>query len=223
MDKKKNEKYDLERYRSLFLKFGFIAALAIMLLSFEWTSPISSFESSFTPETSFQDVEEIVVTRQELPKPPETKMVNTDVLNLVTNDTEIEEEMETPDLSSNEQTAIIQMYIPEEKTDPYTFVDVPDVMPEFPGGEPALLAWIGKHVKYPQLPRESGIEGKVYIRFAVTKSGKVDKVTVVRGVHEMLDNEAVRVISMLPKWAPALVKGKPVNVWYTVPIHFKLD
>ena len=104
-----------------------------------------------------------------------------------------------------------------------TILMLAEKMPEFPGGDLALRKYIAKNVKYPQEARENEIEGKVYVRFVVTKTGNIDDVTVVRSVDEILDNEAVRVIQTLPKWKPAeTADGEKVNVWYTVPIIFLL-
>jgi TonB family protein len=78
------------------------------------------------------------------------------------------------------------------------------------------------NVKYPQEARENNVQGKVYVRFIVTKTGDVDSVTVQRGVDPSLDAEAVRVVKALPKWKPGMQRGVPVNVYYTVPINFSL-
>jgi protein TonB len=66
------------------------------------------------------------------------------------------------------------------------------------------------------------IQGKVILRFIVTAEGNVENVSVVRGVHPLLDSEAVRVMSLCPKWEPGRMKGKPVNIYYSVPISFAL-
>ncbi|OQY05119.1 MAG: hypothetical protein B6I20_01835 [Bacteroidetes bacterium 4572_117] len=96
-------------------------------------------------------------------------------------------------------------------------------MPQFPGGEEGLRNYIAQNVKYPEYARVNGIEGKIYVRFVVTKTGDVDHVTIARGVDSILDNEALRVVKTLPKWMPAEQSGKKVNVWYTVPINFSLS
>ncbi len=96
-------------------------------------------------------------------------------------------------------------------------------MPQFPGGELGLRKYIAMNVKYPQEARKKNIQGKVYVRFIVTKTGAVDSVTVARKVDPVLDAEAVRVVSTLPKWQAGKQKGVPVNVWYTVPISFRLE
>lgn len=97
-----------------------------------------------------------------------------------------------------------------------------DKMPEFPGGENALRSLIESSINYPKTAIENGISGKVYVSFVVTKNGEIANCEIARGVHESIDEEAVRVISELPKWTPGKVNNEPVNIRYTVPIQFKL-
>ncbi|MBN2755534.1 MAG: TonB family protein [Bacteroidales bacterium] len=95
-------------------------------------------------------------------------------------------------------------------------------MPEFPGGELGLRNYISRRVKYPDAARELGIEGRVFVRFVVTSNGKVSNVTLARGVHNLLDEEAIFVVKNLPNWKPGEQKGEKVNVWYIIPINFSL-
>lgn len=96
-------------------------------------------------------------------------------------------------------------------------------MPGFPGGEEALLKHISDHIEYPTMAVERGIEGRVTVRFVVNKDGYVQDVTVIRGVHELLDKEAVRVIQSLPRWNPGKQNGVAVAVYYNVPVNFTLQ
>ena len=95
--------------------------------------------------------------------------------------------------------------------------------PQFPGGQAALLKWVADHIKYPAVAQENGIQGRVTVQFVVTKNGTVGQVKVVRGKDPDLDKEAVRVVKSLPKFEPGKMNGHPVNVWYTLPIAFKLQ
>ena len=96
-------------------------------------------------------------------------------------------------------------------------------MPSFPGGDVALMKFIKDNMIYPPEALKNRIEGKVIIQFVVTKTGKVGKVKVVRSVNKELDQEAVRLIKMLPDFSPGRNNvGEPVNVWYTLPVIFKL-
>ena len=97
-------------------------------------------------------------------------------------------------------------------------------MPSFPGGDVALMKFIKDNMIYPPEALKNRIEGKVIIQFVVTKTGKVGKVKVVRSVNKELDQEAVRLIKMLPDFSPGRNNvGEPVNVWYTLPVSFNLS
>ena len=113
---------------------------------------------------------------------------------------------------------ITQAPVEEEK--PYVAVEQ---MPQFPGGDTELLSFIAKNLHYPTIAQENGVQGKVYIRFVVSKSGTVQGVTVLKSLDPYCDKEAIRVIKMLPKWIPGRQNGINVPVYYTVPITFKLQ
>jgi len=98
-----------------------------------------------------------------------------------------------------------------------------EVMPQFPGGDKALLEYIAKNLKYPVEAQKAKEEGKVYIRFIVNEKGEAKNPTIMRGVSTLLDNEAKRLIESLPKWTPGKQHGKNVSVYYVIPILFKLD
>ena len=96
-------------------------------------------------------------------------------------------------------------------------------MPQFPGGDAALIKYIDSHLQYPPEAAKQGIQGKVIVQFVVDKTGKVGEVKVVRSVDKDLDKEAVRIIKTLPKFIPGRQNGQAVSVWYTLPVTFKLS
>jgi TonB family protein len=100
---------------------------------------------------------------------------------------------------------------------------VADEMPEFPGKEEAFKKYIAENVQYPEEARKKNIQGKVFVRFIVNENGLVENAEAVVKVDELLDKEAIRIISNSPAWKPAKIKGKPVKVWYTAPIYFMLE
>lgn len=106
-----------------------------------------------------------------------------------------------------------------EKQQPFVVVEE---MPMFPGGDSALLAYIVKNTVYPEEAKKAGIGGRVIARFCVTSTGAVNQVSVLRGVSPELDKEAMRVVSGLPPFKPGRQGGKPVDVWYMVPITFSV-
>jgi TonB family protein len=104
-----------------------------------------------------------------------------------------------------------------------TVYQVVEQMPQFPGGEYALMEHISKNIVYPVEAKEKEIQGRVFINFVIEKDGSVSNVKVLRGIGGGCDEEAVRAVSSLPKWKPGKQKGKPVRVHYQIPILFKLD
>jgi protein TonB len=94
--------------------------------------------------------------------------------------------------------------------------------PTFPGGESAMLQWVANRVNYPDYAKNNNIQGKVFIQFIINKEGIVEDVTILRGVHPVLNDEAIRVVKTFPKWKPGEVCGKNVKVSFQIPINFKL-
>jgi TonB family protein len=99
---------------------------------------------------------------------------------------------------------------------------VVEEMPLFPGGEKALFDFIYANLKYPENEKKNNIQGRVILRFCVNYLGGIDRVSVLKSVNPALDAEAIRVISMLPTWQPGKQGGKPVSVWYSLPVIFQL-
>jgi periplasmic protein TonB len=99
---------------------------------------------------------------------------------------------------------------------------VVEEMPMFPGGDVELLKYIGEHTQYPEVAKENNIQGRVIVRFCVTSKGGVSQVSILKGVDPELDAEAIRVVNTLPAFKPGKQGGKPVPVWYMVPITFTL-
>lgn len=101
----------------------------------------------------------------------------------------------------------------------YTIVEQ---QPVFPGGYEAMIEFFKKNIRYPRAARNNGIEGRVFVGFVVNKNGSIGGSTVVKGVHPLLDEEALRVIGLMPDWRPGVQGGKAVNVRFIAPIIFKL-
>lgn len=100
--------------------------------------------------------------------------------------------------------------------------DVVEVMPQFPGGQIAMLQYLMKNIKYPEQAMKEGIQGRVTVRFIVEKDGSISDVKPVLSVHPLLNKEAVRVVKSMPKWSPGKHNGKPVRVRFNLPVMFKL-
>jgi TonB family protein len=109
----------------------------------------------------------------------------------------------------------------DDQTMYYTVIES---MPQFPGGESALLSFIQKNLtKLPITQCYNGIPGKVICRFVVEKDGSVSNITVIRSLDPACDKEAVRVLKLLPKFTPGKQNGQAVRVYYTLPVIFKLE
>lgn len=108
------------------------------------------------------------------------------------------------------------------KEDDYTLKKI-DKQPEFPGGTTAVFEFINRNLKYPPKAFRLNLQGKVYVGFTVREDGSVDNVSAMRGIGAGCDEEAVRVIKLMPKWKPAETNGTPVEVSLVVPVKFAID
>jgi TonB family protein len=108
------------------------------------------------------------------------------------------------------------------ETPPSEVFVVVEEMPAFPGGDKAMMEFIYNNIVYPEEAKEKNIQGRVVLRFVVKYNGEVGNVQVIKGVDPLLNKEAQRVIESLPVWKPGKQGGKPVNVWYSVPVTFQL-
>ncbi len=102
------------------------------------------------------------------------------------------------------------------------FAGVVELQPEFPGGESAMMNFIAQNLKYPKEQLDSGIQGRVIVKFKVDTLGNVCEPTIIRGKGPALNQEAIRLVKSFPRFSPGMLNGKKVNVWFTLPIVFKL-
>lgn len=188
---------------------------------------------------------------EEIPEPEEEEALAEEILNtekftefLVQKDEDVKEEVKSADEVKDTSTALGSVnfdqgtddlnivrehkneVIVEEKApvveETKVFTSV-EQMPQFPGGEAELLKWISTHIKYPAIAMENNVQGKVVVQFVVTRDGSIGEVKIARGKDPDLDKEAMRVVKTLPKFIPGKMNGQAVNVWYTLPINFKLQ
>ena len=195
-----------------------------------------------------EEPEEEVQEKVELPEPealPEEILNTVKVTELlIAKDEEVskEDEIKTADELKETETAfgstdfdqgtddrnVVREYkneviVEEKKPEPEKVVTAVEQMPQFPGGEAALMKYLSQNINYPQVAMENGIQGRVIVQFVVTKNGTVGEVKVIRSVDRDLDKEAIRLCKSLPKFIPGKMNGQEVNVWYTLPITFKLQ
>ncbi|MGQ1947768.1 TonB family protein [Geofilum sp. OHC36d9] len=120
-------------------------------------------------------------------------------------------------------SGVIIITTKKEEPENDTVFKIVEEMPEYPGGQEALREFVASNIKYPAEAQKGKIEGKVYVTFIISAKGKVENTEVIRGVHETLDKEALRVVNAMPDWKPGMQRGKPVAVEYTIPINFALQ
>lgn len=225
MDTKKSEKADLENKRVLFIQIGLIFTLAVVLLAFEW----KTYDRVLTDlgERDVIDIPEemIEITRQDQPPPPPAPPPQTTQFKIVEDDVEIEDDF-VIDVDVDQKTEI-QAYIPpvfeEEAVHEQEIFIVVEDPPSFPGGDEARIRFLSENIRYPQMARESGIQGTVFVTFVVERDGSVTDVRILRGIGGGCDEEAIRVIKAMPKWNPGKQRGRPVRVQFNMPIRFTLQ
>ncbi len=225
MELKKSPKADLEKKRTLFLQVGLIISLAITLAAFEWKS-YEKQEIELEQRAASDVPEEIIpITKQEKPPPPPEPPQTTTELNIVENEVEVEDDI-IIDVEADQDTEVEEwtpVVMEEEEVQEEKIFIVVEDQPSFPGGEKARMKYLANNIEYPQLARESGIQGTVYVTFVVEKDGSVTDVRVLRGIGGGCDEEAIEVVKNMPKWKPGKQRGKPVRVQFNMPIRFTLQ
>ena len=226
MEEKKSPKANLENKKLMFMQIGMIISLLIAWLAFEHKSyDRREIDESLLNREVVLDEEMVEITKQEeqKPQPVETPQQTTQ-LEIVDDD------VETEDLNINaevEQNEVIEEYVApevvEEEVSETEIFQIVEEMPSFPGGEGKLMEYVAKNIKYPQIARETGIQGRVFVGFVVEPDGSISNVKLLRGIGGGCDEEAMRVIKSLPKWKPGKQRGKPVRVSYQIPVFFKLQ
>ena len=210
----------------MFMQIGMIISLLIAWLAFEHKSyDKRQIDESLLNREVVLDEEMVEITKQEEQKPqPVEQPQQTTQLEIV------EDDVETEDLNINaevEQNEVIEEYVApevvEEEVVEQEIFQIVEEMPAFPGGEAKLMEYVGKNIKYPQIARETGIQGRVFIGFVVEPDGSVSNVKLLRGIGGGCDEEAMRVVKSMPKWKPGKQRGKAVRVSYQIPVFFKLQ
>ena len=228
MEIKKSEKASLENKKLLFTEIGLVVSLAIVLFAFEWTS--EETETAILEDTTEILVEEeIISTQMDTPPPPPVAPkipVLSDQIDIVDDEIEIEDDM-FMNLEDDANLGVeimdyveVEEEVVEEEAIPFQLVEE---KPSFQGGDANQFSkWVNSRLVYPEIAKENGVQGRVTLQFTVEKDGTVTKVKVLRGVDPSLDKEAVRVVSMSPKWKPGKQRDRAVPVTYTFPVIFQL-
>jgi len=226
MEEKKSPKANLENKKLMFTQIGLIISLFIAWLAFEHKSyDKREIDPSLLRQTEVVEEEMVEITKQEEPKPQPVEMPKqTTQLEIVQDDVEVEDIEINADMDQNEvMEEYVAPEIEEEEVVEAEVFTIVEEMPSYPGGDAKMYEYLGKNIKYPQIARESSIQGRVFVNFVVEPDGSVSNVKVLRGIGGGCDEEAMRVVKTMPKWKPGKQRGKAVRVSYTLPVVFKLQ
>ena len=226
MEAKKSKKAAIENQRGSWLLMGLVVALAFMFVSFEWTQHDVRVAAVSSDDESIFVTELVPITfpEEKLEPPPPPEIKQSEWIEIVDDTEEVTDNVSVVPDNVNEPYKVV--WIPpvvetEEVVEDVIHVSV-EVMPEFPGGMDKLLQFINDNMQYPTKAQTEGIQGKVIVQFIIDEDGYIIEPNIVRSVESSLDNEALRLIKMLPQWKPGTLKGKAIKVKYTVPVAFKL-
>ncbi len=228
MEIKKSEKASLENKRLLFVEIGFVVALLAVLFAFEWSSKEKADTSLLAENKELIEEEIIPITQETPPPPPEMAKIPilSDQIDIIDDDIKINDNIiNTEDDASlgveiQDYVEEVKEEVVEEETIPFQLVEE---KPKFQGGDANdFTKWVNQRLVYPDVAKENGVQGRVMLQFTVNTDGSVSGVKVLRGVDPSLDKEAVRVVSMSPKWTPGKQRDRKVKVTYTFPVIFQL-
>lgn len=222
MENKKKPSLNLENKKGLFFQIGIVIGLAITFMAFNWKQYHTSI--AIDGGSVILITEELPAAIIEKPKKPVKQKFTTvfNVVNKLTNDTF---ELFNPEISLTDTVGqyIPPVYVEPEKNDDDQIILLPEIEPQFPGGVMEMKKYLAKNTVYPEMERNAGITGTVFVGFVIEKDGSVSNTTIERGITQGLDNEAIRVIQAMPRWTPGYQGGRPVRVRYVMPIKFNLN
>ena len=233
MEPKKNPQQDLNKKSSMYFVFGLLLVLAMVYVALEWKSFESDRYIDEAMNTNESEIEEDLVEKFKIEE-PEVKQVLPQEIKIEENDAEIEE-TEVISSEADPETEVLEasdlevIDVPDEVE--VNWVTIEEV-PVFPGCEDEkdkracfndmMQKHIRKNFRYPELAQEMGLQGRVSTQFIINKDGSIGTIRK-RGPHELLENEAARILSKLPKMTPGMQRGTAVKVPFSIPITFKLQ
>jgi periplasmic protein TonB len=224
----KTPQADLESKRSLYFEVGIVLSLLAVFLLLQFKTPVRERTVSFNRNDLNLIEEEILNTEQPVTPPaPVLKPQQFSMLTIVEDESEDVTDIDIQ-VEIDQRTAI-PAYVPlekpiyqEEEIFEKEIFTIVEKQPSFPGGEPARMAYFAENLKYPVLARELGIMGVVYVGFVVEPDGSISNLKILRGIGGGCDEEAIRVVSGMPKWNPGMQRNKAVRVQFTLPVRFAL-
>ena len=230
MEIKKSAKANLENKKLLFTEIGLILSLLVVWFAFEWSTTDKQV-SVFEETAEVVEAEEMIPITQETPPPPPTAApkipVLSDQIDIVDDEIQVDDNlfMNLEDDASMgveimDYVETVEEEVIEEEAIPFQFVEE---KPSFMGGDAnAFSKRMNERLIYTEIAKKNGVSGRVTLQFTVNTDGSVSNIKVLRGVDPSLDKEAVRVVSMSPKWTPGKQRDRAVKVTYTFPVIFQL-
>lgn len=228
MEIKKTPKADLENRRTLYTEIGLVVALLVVWGAFSYSTK-EKVVATLGEDTQVVEVEDMVPITQETPPPPPEAPkipVLSDQIDIVEDDIKVDDNFMSLEDDASLGVEImdyveeVKEEVVEEEAIPFQLVEE---KPSFNGGDANEFSkWVNSKLQYPEIAKENGVQGRVTLQFTVNPDGTVSNVKVLRGVDASLDKEAVRVVSMSPKWKPGKQRDRAVKVTYTFPVIFQL-
>lgn len=217
MENKKHTKANIENNQAVFMQLGIALALAATLFAFEWGTRGAKSSSSSGTLVAVEMAVEFVPVASGNTTPPVPQ--HPDTLVIVEDSKPIENELTPYNAAADEQTLIIVPSVLRKAATRQTFQFV-EKMPCFPGGKNKLKQFISNNLAYPPELKDSGIEGRIYVRFLVRHDGTIQNISLLNHLHPAIDAEALRLVNSFPRWEAGQNNGKNVNVWFTLPLNF---
>ena len=224
MEVKKTEKANIEGNKSIFTLFGMIVTLSLVWFAFEYKT-YDKQAIEIMRNVTLDDEEDVILQTERIePPPPPPPPQQTTVIEIVEDDIEVEDDLDI-DIETDDDDVIEEQVVEDEdETDgaeDEIFVFVED-QPGYPGGDEARLKYLSKAIVYPEMAKESGIQGTVYVTFVVEKNGTISNVKVLRGIGGGCDEAAINAIKGMPKWKPGKQRGRAVRAQFNMPVRFIL-
>ena len=228
MQIKKTPKANLENRRLLFTEIGLVISLLAVWGAFSYGTREKK-TAVLQGDSQVVEVEDMVPITQETPPPPPEAPkipVLSDQIDIVEDNIKVDDNFISLEDDANLGVQImdyveeVKEEVVEEEAIPFQLVEE---KPSFNGGDANEFSkWVNSKLEYPEIAKENGVQGRVTLQFTVNADGTVSNVKVLRGVDPSLDKEAVRVVSMSPKWKPGKQRDRAVKVTYTFPVIFQL-
>lgn len=220
----KNQQNDPESYRTIYFQVGVIIALLCVLYAFEYKS-YEHQDISLIDRPVDQTIEVMIpITKhkQEEPTPPPRPTIRI----TISDDPDIINEDPIIDANADEGTPYDWVPVNEPDENIVEPLEIPiyvaEEQPTYVGGNGTMNDFINENIIYPELAKEIGITGKVFVDFVVEKDGSLTNISIKRGIGGGCDEESLRLVKSMPRWNPGLQNGRPVRVMLTLPIKFTL-